>query len=146
MDIKTFTASLLLITSLPSIAAADEATLRIEDAWIAEAPPVSKVMVAYMTIINTGTQTVDIVRAESDVYSSIEFHETVYEDGMARMISHNSLNIPADNHLLLKRGGLHFMLFNPAKPLSAGDTVTIMLTTKNNETKNVSIPVKKAQY
>jgi copper(I)-binding protein len=146
MNIKTFTTLLLLITSLPSLAAADEATLRIEDAWIAEAPPVSKVMVAYMTIINTGTQAVDIVRAESDVYSSIEFHETVYEDGMARMISHDSLNIPAGNYLVLKRGGPHFMLFNPAKPLSAGDTVTIRLTTKNNETKNVSIPVKKAQY
>jgi periplasmic copper chaperone A len=146
MNKKTFIALLLLITSLPTLAVAAEAELRIEDAWIAEAPPVSKVMVAYMTMINTGSQTVDIVSAESDVYSSIEFHETRYEDGMARMIRHESLDIPAGERLVLKRGGPHFMLFNPAKHLVAGDTVTIRLTTKNNESKVVSIPVKKAQF
>jgi len=146
MNKKIFIAMLLLLTSLSSLAVAAEAELSIEDAWIAEAPPVSKVMVAYMTIINTGSQAVDIVNAESDVYSSIEFHETRYEDGMARMIRHESLNIPAGERLVLKRGGPHFMLFNPAKHLVAGDTVTIRLSTQNNETKTVSIPVKKAQY
>jgi len=83
---------------------------------------------------------------ESELYSSIEFHETIYQDGMARMIQHDSLNIPADDRLVLKRGGLHFMLFNPTKILLAGDTVDITLTTKNNGTMNVSIPVKKAQF
>ena len=146
MNNKFFVTSLLLLTSLSNLAVAAEAELRIEEAWIAEAPPVSKVMVAYMTIINTGPQTIDIIDADSDVYSSIEFHETVYEDGMARMIRHDSLNIPAGERLVLKRGGPHFMLFNPARQLSAGDTVDITLTTKNHETKTVSIAVKKAQF
>jgi copper(I)-binding protein len=143
---KTLVALIIFITSITNLAFADEAKLLIEDAWIAEAPPVSKVMVAYMTIINSGSDTVDIVRAQSELYSSIEFHETIYQDGMARMIQHDSLNIPADDRLVLKRGGLHFMLFNPTKILLAGDTVDITLTTKNNGTMNVSIPVKKAQF
>jgi copper(I)-binding protein len=146
MNNKTLVALILFITSLTSPVFAEEANLLIEDAWIAEAPPVSKVMVAYMTIINPGAEAVDIIAAESDLYSSIEFHETRYEDGMARMIRHDSLNIAADSRLELKRGGPHFMLFNPAKHLSAGDNVNITLTTKNNETKTVSIPVKKAQF
>jgi len=146
MNKKTFIALLLLISSLPALVVAAEAELRIEDAWIAEAPPVSNVMVAYMTIINKGPQTVDIVSAESDVYSSIEFHETLYEDGMARMIRHESLDIPAGERLVLKRGGPHFMLFNPVKHLVAGDTVTIRLTTKSKETKTILVPVKKAQF
>lgn len=124
---------------------ADNPSLTVENAWIAEAPPVSKVMVAYMTIKNTGPKAIEIVRAESDLYSSIEFHETIHEDGMARMVRHESLNISANNKLELKRGGPHFMLFNPTKQLKAGDTVKIKLITKNNETKTVSIPVKKAQ-
>ena len=134
MKNKTFICLLIVITSLSNMAVAAEAELRIEDAWIAEAPPVSKVMVAYMTMVNTGTKTIDIIDAESDTFSSIEFHETVYEDGMARMISHDSLSIPAGGQLVLKRGGPHFMLFNPAKHLLAGDT------------KIVSVPVKKAQF
>jgi len=146
MKNKTLAALLLSITSLTGAVYAEEADLLIEDAWIAEAPPVSKVMVAYMTIINPGAEPIDIVRAESDQYSSIEFHETRYEDGMARMIHHDSLNIAAGSRLELKRGGPHLMLFNPTKHLSAGDSVNIILTTTNHEAKTVTITVKKAQF
>ena len=121
-------------------------TLTIENAWIAEAPPVSRVMVAYMTLKNTGPNNIEIIDAESDLYSSIEFHETLHEDGMARMIRHASLEISAYNSLELKQGGPHLMLFNPTKRLKAGDTVDIKLMTKNNITKTISVPVKKAQY
>lgn len=120
--------------------------LVIQDAWIAEAPPVSKVMVAYMTVKNTGPKAIEIIRAESDIYSSIEFHETVHEDGMARMIRHDSLNISANSRLELKRGGPHLMLFNPVKALKAGDTVKIKLTTKDNHSKTISVAVQKAQF
>ena len=118
----------------------------IQNAWIAEAPPVSKVMVAYMTLKNTGPTAIEIIRAESEIYSSIEFHETVHEDGMARMIRHDSLNISANSRLELKRGGPHLMLFNPVKVLKAGDTVKIKLTTKDNRSKTISVAVKKAQF
>jgi copper(I)-binding protein len=120
--------------------------LVIQDAWIAEAPPVSKVMVAYMTIKNTGSTAIEIIKAESESYSSIEFHETVHEDGMARMIRHGSLKISADSKLELKRGGPHLMLFNPAKAFRAGDTVNINLTTKDNKNKTITVTVKKAQF
>ncbi|MBN4063569.1 copper chaperone PCu(A)C [Cardiobacterium sp. AH-315-I02] len=120
--------------------------LLIEDAWIAEAPPVSKVMVAYMTLNNTGTETITIIHAESDLYSSIEFHETIHKNGMARMIRHDNLTIPANNKLELKRGGAHLMLFNPRKRLKTGDTVTIKLTTRSNKIKTITVPVKKALY
>lgn len=118
----------------------------IQEAWIAEAPPVSKVMVAYMTIKNTGSTAIEIIKAESESYSSIEFHETVHEDGMARMIRHGSLKISADSKLELKRGGPHLMLFNPVKAFRAGDTVNINLTTKDNKNKTITVTVKKAQF
>ena len=120
--------------------------LIIEQAWIAEAPPVSKVMVAYMTIMNTGPTAIEITRAESENYSSIEFHETIHEDGMARMIRHDSLKISANSKLELKRGGPHLMLFNPVKPLTAGDKVDINLTTKDNNSLTITVTVEKAQF
>lgn len=125
---------------------ANESNIVIENAWIAEAPPTSKVMVAYMTLKNTGTEAIEIIRAESDLYSSIEFHETKYENGMAKMIRHESLNIATNSSLELKRGGPHLMLFNPTQRLKAGDRINIKLTTSNNETRNVSVAVKKAQF
>jgi copper(I)-binding protein len=145
---KTFISLLLLpclFINIPAQAgqADTETNLRIEDAWIAEAPPVSKVMVAYMTLHNSGQQDMEIITASSDMYSSIEFHETVHENGMARMIRHNSLKIPAYSKIELKRGGAHLMLFNPVSPLKAGDTVTIKLITSNNTEKTTTVAVKK---
>ena len=145
MNYKSHTSLLLITLCFFSSVYADDPTLLIEEAWIAEAPPVSKVMVAYMTVKNTGAKAIEIIHAESDLYSSIEFHETIHKDGMARMIRHDSLKISANNKLELKRGGPHLMLFNPTKRLKAGDTVNIKFTTKNNTTKTVSVPVKKAQ-
>ena len=128
MKHKTLNILLIFFSVISNPLSADEIDnqnpgLVIQDAWIAEAPPVSKVMVAYMTVKNTGPTAIEIIRAESEIYSSIEFHETVHEDGMARMIRHDSLNISANSRLELKRGGPHLMLFNPVKVLKAGDTV-----------------------
>ena len=151
MKHKTLNILLIFFSVISNPLSADEIDnqnpgLVIQDAWIAEAPPVSKVMVAYMTVKNTGPKAIEIIRAESDIYSSIEFHETVHEDGMARMIRHDSLNISANSRLELKRGGPHLMLFNPVKVLKAGDTVKIKLTTKDNRSKTISVAVKKAQF
>lgn len=131
----------------PVVVSATEAeqNLVIENAWIAEAPSVSKVMVAYMTFKNTGPESLEIMRATSDLYSSIEFHETIEKNGMASMIRHYSLTIGGNSTLELKRGGRHLMLFNPVKPLVAGDTVNITFTSKSNTAKTVSVTVKKAQ-
>ena len=146
MKNTTLITLLLFFSGFTNSIYADEANLVIEDAWIAEAPPVSKVMVAYMTLKNTGTETIEIIRAESDLYSSIEFHETIHENGMARMIRHDNLTITANNRLELKRGGPHMMLFNPTKRLKAGDTVNIKLTTKSNKIKTITVAVIKAHH
>ncbi len=147
--IKSIISLLFLIFAFPALLSANESSatgLVIEDAWIAEAPPVSKVMVAYMTIKNTGSEEIEIIRAESELYSSIEFHETVHEDGMARMFRYSSLTIPANGSIQLQRGGKHFMLFNPKKPLKAADNVTIKLSINNGQIKTITVPVKKSQF
>lgn len=134
-----------LFSPLLTSATGVEKQLVIENAWIAEAPPVSKVMVAYMTLKNSGPDPMEIIHATSDMYSSIEFHETIEKDNMATMIRHKSLSIGANNTLELKPGGPHLMLFNPVRTLVAGDTVNITFTTIHNTAKTVSITVKKAQ-
>ena len=146
MNQKIFTALIILIASLITPLHAEEAEINIENAWISEAPPVSKVMVAYMTIINNSDKAIEITNAGSFMYSSIEFHETVHEDGMARMVRYREITVPAHGKVQFKRGGKHFMLFNPEKPLKAGDTVYIKLTTSDKKTKVISVPVKKAQF
>ena len=146
----SFCTLILLLSSFINTAHASENEttigLDVQHAWIAEAPPVSNVMVAYLTLKNNTSNDIELVSAQSDVYSSIEFHETRHENGVARMIRHRTLNIPANSLLELRRGGKHLMLFNPTQRLKAGDAVVIKFTTKNNQEKSVSVIVKKAQY
>ena len=146
MNHKYLASYLFVILCFFKPAYASDSELIVENAWIAEAPPVSKVMVAYMTLRNSGEDPIEIIAAESDNYSSIEFHETVHEDGLAKMLRHGSLKILPKQSLQLKRGGRHLMLFNPTKRLKVGDIVTIQLTMKNNICQSISIPVKKSQF
>jgi copper(I)-binding protein len=135
-----------LFSIFASPVSASEPCLTIQNAWIAEAPPVSKVMVAYLTIINNTPEEIEIIRAESELYSSIEFHETKHENAMARMIRHQSLSIPENDKLILQRGGNHLMLFNPTKALKANDEVKITFTLSDGSTQSINVPVKKPKF
>jgi len=146
MRIHFISFSFILLLLLGKQAFAHHSALSIRDAWIAEAPPTSKVMVAYLILENTGTAHIKLRSATSNSYSSIEFHETRHQDGLARMVRHPSLIIPAKSTIQLKRGGKHFMLFNPEKRLVEGDEVTIELMFADGSTQTINIPVKKAQY
>lgn len=138
--------TLLLLISPFSTAGADSSSLQITGAWISEAPPSSKVLVAYMEISNSSENAVDLIKVASDMFSSVEMHETVHEDGMARMIRHDSVRIPADEVIRFRRGGRHLMLFNPVKRLKAGDEVRMSLHTSDGNTITMNFPVRKADY
>lgn len=115
----------LLLAAAP-VAAAD--TLVASNAWIREAPPTSHVLAGYVTLTNTGNEAVVISGISGPDFSSAEIHSTEIRDGVARMLRHSTLQIEAGTSVILEPGGMHFMLFNPARPLSAGDTSTITLT------------------
>lgn len=121
MKLFTRSLSLLLITSLGSAFAIADNKLEIDDAWIAEAPPVSKVMAAYMEIENETQQDRQAVAMQCKEFERAEFHRTVDKDGMASMEHQKVLNIPANSELELRPGGYHIMLFTPARSFKAGD-------------------------
>ena len=120
--------------------------ISIINAWIAEAPPTSKVMVGYLTLVNNTSRDLTIVKARSQSFSSIEFHETIHEDGMARMVRHESLPIPAGEELILTRGGRHLMLFNPVSAFRAGDRISITLVRQDGIEITIQPEVRKAEF
>lgn len=103
------------------------AGLRVEDAWIREAPPGMKLTAGYMLLRNTSRQTLTVNRFSSPHFARVELHETVHEDGLARMRPLSGLSIPDTEGLALQPGGWHLMLFNPDAPPRAGDTVSLTL-------------------
>ena len=142
----------LLVRRLPTIilalftshfAIADD-TLEINDAWIAEAPPVSKVMAAYMEIENKTQQDRQAVSMQCREFERAEFHRTVEKDGMARMQHQQALNIPANSELELEPGGYHIMLFNPARHLMAGDKTSCSMKFDDGTMITIGLEIRKS--
>jgi len=133
--------SLLLLFSSATSFAAD---VTVNNAWIREAPPVSQVQAAYATIKNNQTNDVQLISASSSAYKKIEFHQTVLENGINKMLHQPSITIPHNSHVTLKPEGMHMMLFNPVKPLRAGEEVTITFEFSDNSTTTQNFLVKKS--
>lgn len=142
----------LLVRRLPTIilalftshfAIADD-TLEINDAWIAEAPPVSKVMAAYMEIENETGEHRQAVSMQCKEFERAEFHRTVEKDGMARMEHQQVLNIPAESELALEPGGYHIMLFNPARHFVAGDKTGCSIKFDDGKTIAIELEIRKS--
>jgi hypothetical protein len=137
-----------LTTIIPAILVSHVAiageTLEIDDAWIAEAPPVSKVMAAYMEIENETGQDRQAVSMQCREFERAEFHRTVEKDGMARMEHQQVLNIPAGSELELEPGGYHIMLFNPARQLMAGDKTSCSMKFDDDTAIAIELEIRKS--
>lgn len=99
----------------------------VEQPWIRLAPPGARVMAGYGLIGNRGGESLVLVGAESEVFGAIEIHETFERDGVMRMRRIPALAIPPGGTVALKPGGLHLMLFRPARVLPEGAEVPIRL-------------------
>jgi len=130
--------SLLLV--LVSTATAEPA-LEIGSPWIREAPPGARVLAGYMTFFNHSATPITLVNVTSPDFESAEIHRTVIEDGVARMLPVARLAIPANGRIALEPGGRHLMLFNPARPLHAGDSTTLIIHLADGAEISLSVPV-----
>jgi copper(I)-binding protein len=136
-----FLALLANLLILPSLSASD---VTIENAWVREAPPVSKVQAAYLVLHNHSDKHLTLVSASSPLFARVEFHRTVADNGVMRMQQEDSLNIPARSSIHLQPDGTHMMLFNPMQILKAGDEVPFTLTFSDQHQVKVMLIVKKA--
>ncbi len=136
--------SILFLAIFTDQTAYADPALVFENVWIAEAPPVSKVLAGYMSIKNTGNKDQKIISAQSDEFSSVEFHRTIEKNGMASMQHQTSLLIPAGGSLALKPGDYHMMLLKPVRKLRAGDKATFRFQLENGHSINATAVVKKA--
>lgn len=137
MKFANYVLSLLLLPA--TVLAAPTVT----DAWIAEAPPVSTVMAAFMRVHNPDANQVKIVGVQSDQFSDVQMHLSKEENGIARMLPQKNLVVPARGDLVLQQGGYHLMMFNPVSPLVAGNKVTLNITFADGSQLLVVAEVKK---
>jgi len=139
--VRTF--NKIFITSILFIGTANAASsLKIENAWSPEAPPVTKVMAGYMKIHNLSDKDIKILSAKSPLFKNIEIHLTEMKNGMMRMVKQENLNIKAKGHIELKPGGLHMMLTGKLKPIKSDSVIPLTISFDNGESISINLDVK----
>ncbi len=130
----------VILLAATSLAGADSG-LQVSEPWVREAPPTSRVLAGYLTLVNTGDNTVTVTAISSPDFKNTEIHRTVIEAGVARMLPVKQLEVPAGGQLMLEPGGHHLMLFDPLRTLTAGETVTLIMHMNNGNQLSATAPV-----
>ncbi len=105
--------------------ASADSSLQINNIVIHEAPPTVKVLAGYLDIKNDSQQPISLISVKSPLFAKVEFHGTLIEDGVAKMVHEKEISIPAGSVFSFSPGQYHLMLFNPTQPLKSGDSVPL---------------------
>ena len=92
------------------------------DIVITEPLPGKRMSAGYLSLTNNTDVAITISSVVSPEFEAVEIHESLLEDGVAKMRRIPVLSIPAGATLTLERGGKHLMLMRPT-----GDTQQVTL-------------------
>jgi copper(I)-binding protein len=106
------------------------ADISIQHAWALPTPRKATVGRAFLTIVNTSTQTDHLLSAtvEVEVAHSAQITGIRISDNAPHTRQLANLDIPPASSLEFKPGAYHVMLINLKKPLAAGDAFKGTLT------------------
>ena len=80
---------------------------------------------AYLRLRNNSDEKLSISRISSPAFARVELHESVVENGVARMRPVDALTLEPGSEIRLEPGGLHLMLMQPAPDASGDDDITL---------------------
>ena len=141
--------SFFVIALVASLLSACEAnhSVAVLDAWARANAPGQTVGAAYMTLISAQDST--MVKVEADIAGTVQIHSMSMENNVMKMRMLEELPLPAGKAEKLAPGGFHLMLFDLKKPLTAGESVKLTLTFRDNAGKVtqqvVTLPVKEGE-
>ena len=121
-----------------------EQALEVTNAWARSSLSSNNNSAAYMTINNLTNKQITILGASAaDVANNVELHKSfVDEKGVSRMTSIDKIVVPAKSSISLAPGGIHIMLFELKRKLSAGDNFKIILALEDMDAITVDAQVK----
>jgi len=81
--------------------------------------------VGYLTLHNQSKTALTIDSISSSSFASIQMHETIISDGVARMQALQAVIIEPGSSLAFAAGGKHLMLMQPTADSAAGANITL---------------------
>ncbi|HWX48214.1 MAG TPA: copper chaperone PCu(A)C [Roseomonas sp.] len=119
---------LSLLSAVGVRAQEQAAQLVAEQAWSRPALARIGTAVAYLRVRNIGAAPVQLLGATTPVAARVEIHESVVEDGVARMRPHpEGVPVAPGGEVAFEPGGLHLMLLDLHSDLKAKEVFPLTL-------------------
>lgn len=132
-----FALGALALAGAPAVA--QDASLKVEDAWVRATVPSQHATGVFMRL--TSPTAARLVGVESDAARHVEVHEMAMQDNVMKMRQVPAIDLPAGKPVELKPGGYHVMLIDLARQISAGDPVALTLLVQDADGKQRRVPV-----
>jgi hypothetical protein len=118
-----------------------KAPLVASDIVITEPVPGRHMSAGYISLTNNTSDAINITHVMSPEFDAVEMHESLVENGIAKMRRIELLTIPANSSVSLQRGGKHLMLMRPTGAL---ETVSLSFYSGDTLLLNVNAPVSRS--
>ena len=133
---------MLLLTAFSIVGCGESGPeLSVAEVQIVAPAPGRSASVAYMTITNRGGTPAVLMRISSKQYATVELHETVLVNGVARMQALDYITIDANGSTGLAPGGKHVMLFEPSQAWLPDNNISLQLHFESGAILMVSAPI-----
>jgi hypothetical protein len=138
--------ALILFISSQSLLAKDFkiGDLEISDPWARSTPGRATNGATYISKIqNHGKKMDRLIATTSSAAKRLQIHNTITENGIAKMRHVKAMDIHVRHTASLKPGGYHIMMMGLQKPLKAGDTFPLTLEFEKAGKVEIIVEVKK---
>ncbi len=116
----------------------------VSDVWIRAILPVQKSTALYMTVTNNESTTIKLIEVNSDIAAHSMIHQTIHENGIAKMRHQNEVELAPGATIEFKPGGLHVMFMGMNEAIGNGDMVDVTLVFDDGQQLTVQAQVKSA--
>ena len=130
----------LLFVLIAAACSNESAPLTITDVVVKRPMPGMHMSAGYFNLTNNSSETIVITHVTSPQFGSVEMHESIVEDGIARMVALDELVLHPGASVDFVPGGKHLMLMQPDDELGqvklefyAGDAAVLSVNVTASE-------------
>ena len=117
-------------------------SIAVEHVWARASPKGAPNGVAYLTLVNNGSEGDRLTGASSAVAENVQIHEERNDNGVSKMRQLEAIKLPPGTSVTLKPSGIHLML-RLKQPLQEGQAFPLTLTFEKAGTMEVTVKVGK---
>jgi copper(I)-binding protein len=138
---RIFFSAAVLVLALPWQQASAGEGLKVEQLWARASLAGVRNGIVYGRLADDGGAAVELVSASTPVADHVEFHEDNMTGGVMTMRPLDGIKVEPGQVVTLQPGGMHMMLVDLKRPLTAGQSFPLILKLADGGSVTVAVSV-----